>query len=155
MRKILFESIGNIIMVSLFGAVIIEIFSTNAIYSDHGFQFTTGNISMVFFIYLIIFLVSRWALSKKDKSYSLKDGEFSTADEREKSNSYFASMVSYKATIFSLFVALGSFLFINSLLNPPFHAEIDLFTSGIILFALVICIGFLSYAMAWVFKDTR
>ena len=104
---------------------------------------------------MIVFLISRWVLSKKDKSYSLKQGEFSAADEREKNNAYFASIVSYKSTIISLFIALGIFVFINNLLNPPFDIELNLFVSGVVLFTLVICIGFLSYAIAWVFKDTR
>ena len=123
-------------------------------------------ISSIFLIYLIVFLISRWVLSKKDKSYSLKQGEFSAADEREKNNAYFASIVSYKSTIISLFIALGIFVFINklsiffnksikNLLNPPFDIELNLFVSGVVLFTLVICIGFLSYAIAWVFQDTR
>ncbi len=104
---------------------------------------------------MIVFLISRLVLSKKDKSYSLKQGEFSAADEREKNNAYFASIVSYKSTIISLFIALGIFVFINNLLNPPFDIELNLFVSGVVLFTLVICIGFLSYAIAWVFQDTR
>lgn len=155
MRKIIFEAIGNLILVSLFAAVIIEVFVTNVKYTNDGSQFTTGTISSIFLIYLIFFLISRWVLSKKDKSYSLKQGEFSAADEREKNNAYFASIVSYKSTIISLFIALGIFVFINNLLNPPFDIELNLFVSGVVLFTLVICIGFLSYAIAWVFQDTR
>ena len=78
-----------------------------------------------------------------------------TADYGEKNNAYFASIVSYKSTIISLFIALGIFVFINNLLNPPFDIELNLFVSGVVLFTLVICIGFLSYAIAWVFQDTR
>ena len=155
MRKIIFEAIGNLILVSLFAAVIIEVFVTNVKYTNDGSQFTTGTISSIFLIYLIVFLISRWVLSKKDKSYSLKQGEFSAADEREKNNAYFASIVSYKSTIISLFIALGIFVFIHNLLNPPFDIELNLFVSGVVLFTLVICIGFLSYAIAWVFQDTR
>lgn len=148
MKKIIFEAIGNLIFVLLFAAVIIEVFVTNV-------KYTTGTISSIFLIYLIVFLISRLVLSKKDKSYSLKQGEFSAADEREKNNAYFASIVSYKSTIISLFIALGIFVFINNLLNPPFDIELNLFVSGVVLFTLVICIGFLSYAIAWVFQDTR
>lgn len=155
MKKIIFEAIGNLILVSLFAAVIIEIFVTNATYTTDGIQFTTGPISSIFLIYLIVFLISRWVLSKKDKSYSLKQGEFSAADEREKNNAYFASIVSYKSTIISLFMALSIFVFINNLLSPPFDIELSLFVSGVVLFTLVICISFLSYAIAWVFQDTR
>lgn len=72
MRKIIFEAIGNLILVSLFAAVIIEVFVTNVKYTNDGSQFTTGTISSIFLIYLIVFLISRWVLSKKDKSYSLK-----------------------------------------------------------------------------------
>ncbi|MGY0401771.1 hypothetical protein [Carnobacterium jeotgali] len=155
MKKIIFETMGNLIFISLFAAVIIEVFVTNVKYTNEGVQFTTGTISIIFFIYLIVFLTSRWILSKKDKSYSLKQGEFSASDEREKNNAYFASIISYKSTIISLFIALGIFVFINTLLNPPFNTDLNLFISGVVLFTLVICTSFLSYAIAWIFQDTR
>lgn len=155
MKKIILEAIGNSIMVTLFAATLIEIYSTNAQYTADGSSFTTGTVSIVFLVYSIIFSISRWLLSKKDKSYSVKDGEFSAADEREKHNAYFASIVSYKSMITSLLVALVVFVSIHVFSQPPFVNQIDLFTSGIILFALVICIGFLSYGTAWIFKDTR
>lgn len=62
---------------------------------------------------------------------------------------------SYKSMIIGLFFALGVFVFINNLLHPPFNTELNLFVSGVVLFALVMCVGFLSYAVGWVFKDTR
>ena len=36
MRKIIFEAIGNLILVSLFAAVIIEVFVTNVKYTNDG-----------------------------------------------------------------------------------------------------------------------
>ncbi len=39
--------------------------------------------------------------------------------------------------------------------RPPFNETFDLFILGIILFSTVICIGFISYGTAWIFKDTR
>ena len=155
MKKIIFETVGNLILVSLFAAVIIEVFVTNVKYTNDGSQFTTGTISSIFLIYLIVFLISRWVLSKKDKSYSLKQGEFSASDEREKNNAYFASVVSYKAIITSLIISLFIFVFIEITTNPPFNNTFDLFISGIILFTIVICVGFISYGAAWIFKDTR
>lgn len=155
MKKIIFETVGNLILVSLFAAVIIEVFVTNVKYTNDGSQFTTGTISSIFLIYLIVFLISRWVLSKKDKSYSLKQGEFSASDEREKNNAYFASVVSYKAIITSLIISLFIFVFIEITTNSPFNNTFDLFISGIILFTIVICVGFISYGAAWIFKDTR
>lgn len=154
MKKILLEAIGNSIMVALFAATLIEIYSTNAQYVADGSSFTTGIVSIVFLIYSITFSISKWLLSKKDKDYSVKDGEFSAADEREKQNAYFASIVSYKFMITSLLIALIIFVSVHVFSQPPFIYQIDLFVSGIILFTSVICIGFLSYGIAWVFKDT-
>ena len=96
MKKIIVETVGNSIMVSLFAASLVEFFSMNAQYTDNGFESTTGNISIVFVVYLVLFGLIRWGISKRNKDYSLKDGEFSASDEREKNNAYFASVVSYK-----------------------------------------------------------
>ena len=99
MKKIIFETIGNSIMISLFAAGLIEFFTINARYSDSGLEFMLGKISGAFLIYLVLFGISKWIFSKRDKNYSSKDGEFSASDEREKNNSYFASVISYKAII--------------------------------------------------------
>ena len=99
MKKIIFETIGNSIMISLFAAGLIEFFTINARYSDSGQEFMLGKISGAFLIYLVLFGISKWIFSKRDKNYSSKDGEFSASDEREKNNSYFASVISYKAII--------------------------------------------------------
>ena len=48
MKKIIFETIGNSVMVMLFAASIIEFFSINAQYTQNGFQFTAGKISSIF-----------------------------------------------------------------------------------------------------------
>ncbi len=155
MKKIIVETVGNSIMVSLFAASLVEFFSMNAQYTDNGFESTTGNISIVFVVYLVLFGLIRWGISKRNKDYSLKDGEFSASDEREKNNAYFASVVSYKAIITSLIISLFIFVFIEITTNPPFNNTFDLFISGIILFTIVICVGFISYGIAWIFKDTR
>ena len=155
MKKILFETIGNILMMSLFSGATIEIFSKNAEYSVNGQLFSPGKVSIAFLIYLILFGLSKWIFSKKNKDYSSKDGEFSAADERERGNSYFAAVVSYKAIITSLMIALITFVFIEITTKPPFYNSFDLFVSGIILFTIVICIGFISYGTAWIYKDTR
>ena len=155
MKNIIFETIGNSIMISLFAAGLIEFFTINARYSDSGLEFMLGKISGAFLIYLVLFGISKWIFSKRDKNYSSKDGEFSAADEREKSNSYFASVISYKAIITSLIIALIIFVFVEITTRPPFNETFDLFILGIILFSTVICIGFISYGTAWIFKDTR
>ena len=54
MKKIIVETVGNSIMVSLFAASLVEFFSMNAQYTDNGFESTTGNISIVFVVYLIL-----------------------------------------------------------------------------------------------------
>lgn len=63
--------------------------------------------------------------------------------------------ISYKAIITSLMIALIIFVFIEITTKPPFNETFDLFVSGVILFSTVICIGFISYGTAWIFKDTR
>ena len=79
MKKIIVETVGNSIMVSLFAASLVEFFSMNAQYTDNGFESTTGNISIVFVVYLVLFGLIRWGISKRNKDYSLKDGEFSAS----------------------------------------------------------------------------
>ncbi|UJF16047.1 hypothetical protein LZ578_02590 [Jeotgalibaca sp. MA1X17-3] len=67
MKKILFETIGNILMMSLFSGATIEIFSKNAEYSVNGQLFSPGKVSIAFLIYLILFGLSKWIFSKKIK----------------------------------------------------------------------------------------
>ena len=155
MKKIIFETIGNILMSILFAAALIETFSINANYTSVGQEFILGKLSISFLIYFVLFGLSRWILSRKSKDYSSKKGEFSTADEREINNSYFASIISYKAIITSLIISLCLFVLIEVMTKPPFNSSFDLFISGIILITIVICIGFISYGIAWIFKDTR
>lgn len=155
MKKIIVETVGNSIMISLFAASLIEFFSTNAQYTDNGFESTTGIVSVVFVIYMVLFGLVRWGISKRNTDYSLTAGEFSAADEREKSNVSFAAIMSYRAMIFSLLLSLFIFSFADIIANPPFNVQMNLFVAGISLFTFVICIGFISYGVAWVFKDTR
>ncbi|MGX7418128.1 hypothetical protein ACWOFR_04915 [Carnobacterium gallinarum] len=79
----------------------------------------------------------------------MKAGEFSIADERENTTAYFI------ASCTAMITSLSMFIFINSWMNPPFKTRLDLLTSGIILFALVICTGFISYAIVWCVQNTR
>lgn len=155
MVKILIETIGNSIMVSLFAASLIEFFSTNAQYGADGFESTTGIVSFIFLIYLILFGLVRWVMSKRNKSYSLAEGEFSAADEREERNASFAATISYKALIISLLLSLAGLVFTEFARKPPFNESFDLFISGVTLITIVICVGFVSYGMAWIYKDTR
>ena len=56
MKKIIVETVGNSIMVSLFAASLVEFFSMNAQYTDNGFESTTGSISIVFVVYLVLII---------------------------------------------------------------------------------------------------
>lgn len=67
MKKIVFETIGNLIMASLFAASLIEFFSIKAQYTDTGFESTLGPISIGFVVYMALFGLIRLGFSKKIK----------------------------------------------------------------------------------------
>lgn len=147
MKKILFEQIGNIISVILLTASILEI-HTNFKATQNEVHFSIGIFTISFFIWIIMFSISRYLYSKVNKAYNLKKGEYSVADEREEDISYKASIFAYKFVIFILLILL--------LINTPLSLiepmqTINTYVSITLYLSSSIILGFLSYTVSWIY----
>lgn len=152
MKKILFEQIGNIIMVLLLVLAMVQsIHSARIETSPLSFSVEIGFYWMLFFIWIIIFGICRLLYSNKNKGYNTRKGELSTEDEREELISQKAITITYKAIIVLLIVLL----FLNFGLSL-FITEIKTFQVMVIIsIGISLLTGFITYLSAWVIFDNR
>ncbi|WP_311406917.1 hypothetical protein [Liquorilactobacillus uvarum] len=145
MKKIVFEQVGNIGMVFLLAAALIQTvtFSTKS-------TILFGSCWSLFLIWTVLFGVLKWLYSKfwKNEGYKFSDGEFSSKDEREKVVSSKAVTFAYKSTITILLVECLIFAGLD--INSSYLQIVGIFfLSGSIMF------GFLAYMLSWIFYDLK
>ncbi|KRL01192.1 hypothetical protein [Liquorilactobacillus capillatus] len=145
MKKIIFEQIGNIGMVLLLMAALVQ-----TVTSSSRNTILLGNWWFIFLGWIILFGILKYLYSKTARKggYSFMAGEFSIQDERERAVSNRATVFAYKMTIIFLICAILIFAVLNL-------EVVQLKVLGIVLLSSGIIIGFLAYMLAWIFYDLR
>lgn len=139
MKKIIFEQIGNIILVILLIAALVQTVILSKIQTnEYLFNIKFGFLWLIFIVAALLFSFVRVFFSKHWKGYDLKKGEFSTDDEREQLISYQATISAYKSVVIALVVSLILFFWFSTVSNNILLMKI----TGIILFGSSIIVGF-------------
>lgn len=152
MKKILFEQIGNIIMLALLISAMIQSILTSTL-TDDGIYLSFGYLWFAFLAYMIVFGLLRFCFSKlkHNGGYDMMKGEFSAEDEREKAIAKKAARRSYESMMI-LAIINCAVLFALALLCQDFMlfkvVALSLVGSSIIL-------SFLVYTCVWVYHDSK
>lgn len=152
MKKIVIEQVGNIGMILLFTAAVVDMINRSRIGADGSMQLEFGWIAFAFFIWLIGFVIIRYLLAHRDRSFNPDAGEFSAADEREERIADRSVRMSYRFLVVGLLVSLMtiSVLGIASGMDSRLLAKISVLISG-----GLIAIGFVVYLVGWMYFDRR
>ncbi|GAB2559630.1 hypothetical protein [Gracilibacillus alcaliphilus] len=150
MKKIIFEQVGNIILVLLLMVAMVQsVYSAHIEVNSPSISFELGLFWLLFLIWMVIFIMFRFLYGKKNKAYDTKKGEFSAEDEREELISKKATVITYKMMITLLIILLFLCFGLSLLL-----ADIKLFQTIIIVaIGISLIVGFITYLLAWIRFD--
>lgn len=154
MKKIIIEQIGNIIMIVLLAAMLIEsLTSPKTTLTSEGFALEFGQFAYLFIAWLVIFGIIKLLASKilKKDGYQFNSGEFSVRDEREMLLTQKSVIFSYKLLVTLNLVTLP-LMYITQAIFPE---EQLTRTLPIYCVAGSIIVAFTGYLLHWIVGDLK